>query len=1492
MELEEPVTEDFKIRCSNIPDEFLKKSVARLHFEQFGEVLHIIIKPKSKFCYVHYKNYKSAQNALLNGGHFNGKKFTISIVNEAFRKKTKKSHDPNWEIDLEVQKELAAMSGVGEYPKNYNLRPESMIVDTPTRQTQSKIKKTIKKSWSKESGKTKKKTNEKTEWTTDQLELLNIIKQPAYTDEEKYKVLESRDKLMRLRIKKHTDLTKVSPTIGTCPDMCPEKERLLRVIQHQVALYEQDTNGRGMNPTLAIKQYSRSSADQEVPLPHELRPVSVLELSMGYLVNCIMELIDTEDVNLSEWYHFLWDRTRSIRKDVTQQELCCQGSVALIEQCARFHIHCSARLVAEDPSVFDQKINTENLTKCLQTLKYMYHDLHLKGESCSNEAEFRAYIILLNLNDGNFMWEVQKLKGEIQKSHEVKFALQIYSAIDKNNFIKFFKLVHSTNYLNACILLRYFVQVRSRALSTILKCYSPRMPYTQFSLMELQSLLAFEDVSSTIEFINSFGLNISEDGTQVLLDRKAYHQPDVPITLERAMNVVESKRQKTIGAVVCGGALPIPRFHQYVPHNSFDDNNILIVNDALAEIIRDAQESMEMNEMSSTKNDDQDDFVKPDQSLPFWSLQKQNIFKTKGNSPPPANFLDSQKTTTAEIPKSFTFKQPSMSIFKEPQKLSFGEKSAGSIFGNFNKLPDRNEEKSNIYLGQKSNIFSSPPFMEEFKQNETIAQNFFDDFKSSTDGSNLTVQKPISFGDSKSSSIFSGNIFANALSAIHQRNETLDLSNTTSGNVLLASQESLQTVDSEATRKLKEEEEQKEERKRQYEKMMIEEQKKAKLEKERIEDMKRRELEKKLCIAKQIQERDQEELEKRRIAALIEKERLLSLEIKTSVSKLMDDLLAMVEEIQKKERLKEIETKMKNYKMKLYVQKWQQKCRIKKRKRFAIDQNPIWLPTRTLNEEAQELITQTQRMTLQNMKRYKCGKSYDVVLPEIKTVEKFNLEKYFELIMQSYCKMRVRLSNEIFWKVSICLPSFMEMKVGLQFVENILTTYFNWKDRYGSTSTVEVYKGIRSFGCCIEKKQGILHVDSSTNGLLFISQEPNEQLFERITTSVKNFVSNVKVPAVIIFVNNNTSNINSQQLGRLLEKNKSISTYKVIASKFDYDTLLDSITTALNYLIKNVQKPIPLVLELLQPFVYSNVVVNIWKKIASYAAWNTQYRICLKIPNLVISLYNQAIEKLYEIVSDEQEYPDFPMEFDNFLESKTPELMPCDYRYFPTFWKKESYKLLLKEKFLSLRLPQYQGTWPPNNEANLEKGIYDYCSKVCGNPQSAFYKVMIAILKNFDPNKDFDKIQNTLWIDIVEAIVSEKLNDVDLSLHHTEFNSKSIFTQYFVIYNVISIEKFKLSDWFYLEHPLIKNEIKRINEKSKLYNKISEVKKCHTIDPVHLDELEKVMRCPKQDQVITTNGKIQKLQSYIADLEESMEVHKKINASVQTTIKRVLALDE
>ncbi|VEN34558.1 unnamed protein product [Callosobruchus maculatus] len=590
-EKKSPETELFKIICKDYPSEFvLDKNVAKDYFRQFGKLKRVTFRPKLRICTVEYANKESCMNALSLGGEYKGTKFEVmQNISPDAKKKPEKSEAPIWVDKDEIEAELEAMMGLT--PKSHLTE----VVSTSSELPKAKKSPKLKRSWKPETvekmpDKSKKKIKtllEKPDKTRplkskpvpivktpirtsslspEQVDLVNVILSQAITAEDKYRVLDARDKLIRAKLKRKRVSVKSKATLGTCQDMCPEKERLMRETRHQVALYEQMDESNSMDIRKAVKQYSRSSADQETPLPHELRPVSVLQMTMCYLMHNIVDLCDTDD-----------------------QELCCQGAVELVEQCARFHIHCSARLVAEEPSVCDQKINTENLTKCLQTLKYMYHDLQLKGEQCPNEAEFRAYVILLNLNNANFMWELQQLRPEIQKSTEVKFALDVYSAIDKNNYVKFFKLVYSTTYLNACILMRYFVQVRTTAMRTILKCYSPRASKSVFPLEELIRILAFDDADSAIDFLRSHGVAVNQEKSHIIVEKTTFQLPEFPYILDRSLNVVESKRTQSVGRVICGKDLPPKSYEDHTPQNSFDRKGYLVYKDILEE--RDLEEA-------------------------------------------------------------------------------------------------------------------------------------------------------------------------------------------------------------------------------------------------------------------------------------------------------------------------------------------------------------------------------------------------------------------------------------------------------------------------------------------------------------------------------------------------------------------------------------------------------------------------------------------------------------------------------------------------------------------------------------------------------------------------------------------------------------------------------------------------------------------------------------------------------------------------------------
>ncbi|XP_041806149.1 germinal-center associated nuclear protein isoform X2 [Chelmon rostratus] len=559
-------TDSTTIQCRDVPPALNKKDLVEKHFGRFGKVRKVICRPAKNLAIVHFEDHASAAKAKKKGQVMHRHKLLLLWQ----RKKQSPSDKGTRPVAGTDEGEGELQEDTGSKAASSPLRRPALrapaVSSMVTLSRSSPVKKSVATSLQFDAEPQKESSTEaQSSERSVPSSLLHLIGQMAETAEDKYRLLEQRDKILRQGRPKRTDLDLSKVFVGTCPDMCPEKERFMRETRKQLSIFEVIPDTEMVDHSAAIKEYSRSSADQEEPLPHELRPLPVLSMTMDYLVTQIM---DQGHDNYRDWYDFVWNRTRGIRKDITQQHLCCPDTVSLIEKCTRFHIHCSHHLCEEHISSFDAKINNENMTKCLQSLKEMYEDLATRNTYCSREAEFRQYNVLLKLNNGDILREVQQFRDEVRKSPEVKFAVQAFAAVNSNNFVRFFKLVKGASYLASCLLHRYFNQVRAKALKTLNLAHTVGPRSTAFPIEDIVRMLMFRNAAEATDFIQQYGLNVIDD--MVELSRITYQEPDLPLSQKKS-EVILSKKTVLIGEVVHGG--PLPHLQQRIPVCSFDSQN-------------------------------------------------------------------------------------------------------------------------------------------------------------------------------------------------------------------------------------------------------------------------------------------------------------------------------------------------------------------------------------------------------------------------------------------------------------------------------------------------------------------------------------------------------------------------------------------------------------------------------------------------------------------------------------------------------------------------------------------------------------------------------------------------------------------------------------------------------------------------------------------------------------------------------------------------------
>ncbi|KAL2839939.1 SAC3/GANP/Nin1/mts3/eIF-3 p25 family-domain-containing protein [Aspergillus pseudoustus] len=337
-------------------------------------------------------------------------------------------------------------------------------------------------------------------------------------------------------------LNKAITPVGTCTSLCPEFERVERIVQKMVDKSEKfldpKTNTLQVMEAKMLKRFRRSAAGYDEQLPSDIRTPATLLQAMNYLTRHIIG--GPEPLGLI--HKFVWDRTRSIRNDFSVQQLTqeedVKTAVTCLERIARFHIvslHLLSSPANEEP--FDRHQEREQLNNTMLSLMYYYDDN--RGRVVfPNEAEFRAYYIIFSIHDQRPDLEarVQKWPTELRNSPRVQAALELFAAagntwdyqgtldakrpnaIAQGFYARFFSLVNSpgVSYLMACVAEIYFNHMRQTAIRSIWKGYC-RSPASQqhkneeWTVDELTTVLYFDDEDQTIEFCEAQDLEFAEN---------------------------------------------------------------------------------------------------------------------------------------------------------------------------------------------------------------------------------------------------------------------------------------------------------------------------------------------------------------------------------------------------------------------------------------------------------------------------------------------------------------------------------------------------------------------------------------------------------------------------------------------------------------------------------------------------------------------------------------------------------------------------------------------------------------------------------------------------------------------------------------------------------------------------------------------------------------------------------------------------------------------
>ncbi|KAI4323626.1 hypothetical protein L6164_023218 [Bauhinia variegata] len=334
---------------------------------------------------------------------------------------------------------------------------------------------------------------------------------PSTSDSDKARVLNSRNYAQEEDVDAESSSSFAS-IAGTCPYMCPEKERLQREPLRDLAVFERlHGNPRKSSPGLAVKKFCRTLSVKDVQAS-DVRPLPVLEDTVKHLLS----LLDANEHPFEVVHDFVFDRTRSVRQDLSMQNIVNEKAIYLYEEMVKFHVisHYKLQHCISDPNMASMHhLNMEQLSKTLASLFNLYEANRNSNDVYQNEAEFHSLYVLLHLGsyskptgESLSLW-FSRLSASVLKSKEMSFARQILRSFRIGNYKHFCAAAAQASYLQYCILEPFINEVRAMALSCINFGGYKLHPYP---LVDLSKLLMMKE-SDVVSLCNACGLETCTD---------------------------------------------------------------------------------------------------------------------------------------------------------------------------------------------------------------------------------------------------------------------------------------------------------------------------------------------------------------------------------------------------------------------------------------------------------------------------------------------------------------------------------------------------------------------------------------------------------------------------------------------------------------------------------------------------------------------------------------------------------------------------------------------------------------------------------------------------------------------------------------------------------------------------------------------------------------------------------------------------------------------